>query len=51
MHLHVFDEESQVHGEWQVQIPAESGELHAKFVILVSQLIEGDADESHIASP
>jgi len=49
--MQIFDKESQVHGEWQVQIPAESAELHAKFVILVSQSIEGDADKSHIASP
>ena len=51
MHLHVFDAESQLHGVLQVQVPAEPVALHAKFVILVSQLIAGDADESHAAVP
>ena len=52
MHLHVFDAESQLHGVLQVQVPAEPVALHAKFVILVSQLIEeGVAAELHVAPP
>jgi len=35
----------------QVQVPAEPVALHTKFVILVSQLIAGNADESHAAPP
>jgi hypothetical protein len=50
--LHVFVAESHVHGELQVQVPAEPVTLHTKFVIVVSQSIEeGVADESHAAPP
>ncbi len=48
---HVFVAESQLNGELQVQVPAEPVALHTKFVILVSQLIAGNADESHAAPP
>ena len=51
MHLHVFVAESQVHGREQVQVPAEPVALHNKFVILISQSIEGVAAELHAAVP
>ena len=49
--MHVFVAESHVHGELQVQVPAEPVALHAKFVILMSQPIEGVAAELHAAVP
>jgi hypothetical protein len=51
VHLHVFDVVSHVHGKEQVQVPAEPVALHTKFVIVVSQSIEGDAAELHVAFP
>ncbi len=51
MHLHFFVVESQLHGELQVHVPAEPVVLHTKFVILVSQSIEGIAPELHAAVP
>ncbi len=51
MHLHVFDVESQLHGVLQVHVPAEPVALHTKFVIAVSQSIEGVAAELHAAVP
>jgi hypothetical protein len=51
VHLHVFDVESQLHGVLQVHVPAEPVALHTKFVIAVSQSIEGVAAELHAAVP
>ena len=51
MHLHVLDVVSHVHGKEQVQVPAEPVALHTKFVILISQSIEGVAAELHAAVP
>ena len=51
MHLHVLDVVSHVHGKEQVQVPGVPVVLHTKFVMLVSQLIEGDAAELHAAVP
>jgi hypothetical protein len=51
VHLHVFDVESQLHGELQVHVPAEPVVLQTKFVMLISHSIGGDAAELHAAVP
>jgi hypothetical protein len=43
--MHELEGESQFHGELQEQLPP----LQLKFVMLVTQLIGGNALESHVA--
>ena len=43
MHLHVFDAESQVHGELQMQVPGETVVLQTEFVMFLSHAVTGVA--------
>ena len=49
MHLHVFDAESQVQGEVQMQVPDETILLHTKFVMFLSHAVTGVAVWRHVA--
>jgi hypothetical protein len=45
--MHTFDPEFHVHGNWQAQVPGVP--VQAKFAILGSQLIGGEASELQTA--